>query len=92
MEGRFAGRIAVVTGGVSGIGAGIAQRLASEAARLSLWDRDAGTLGDLQARSRGATHTIAVDVTDHEAVLAARVKREVRNKMSSGLKNPRKRA
>lgn len=71
MEGRFAGRCAVVTGGVSGIGAGIAQRLASEAARLSLWDRDAGTLGDLQARSRGATHTVAVDVTDHEAVLAA---------------------
>jgi 2-dehydro-3-deoxy-L-rhamnonate dehydrogenase (NAD+) len=71
MAGRFAGRCAVVTGGVSGIGAGIAQRLASEAARLSLWDRDAGTLGDLQARSRGATHTVAVDVTDHAAVLAA---------------------
>ncbi len=71
MAARFAGRCAVVTGGVSGIGAGIAQRLASEGARLSLWDRDAGTLGDLQARSRGATHTVAVDVTDHEAVLAA---------------------
>ena len=71
MAGRFAGRCAVVTGGVSGIGAGIAARLASEGARLSLWDRDAGTLGDIQARTGGATHTVAVDVTDVEAVQAA---------------------
>ncbi len=71
MAGRFDGRCAVVTGGVSGIGAGIAMRLASEGAKLSLWDRDAGTLGDVQARSRGATHTVAVDVSDAEAVQAA---------------------
>ena len=68
MAARFDGRCAVITGGVSGIGAGIAARLASEGARLSLWDRDAGTLGDIHARSRGATHTVAVDVTDAEAV------------------------
>src|ERR1700683_2089243 len=68
MAGRFAGRCGVVTGGVSGIGAGIAARLASEGARLSLWDRDAGTLGDTQARSRGTTHTAAVDVADADAV------------------------
>ncbi len=67
MAGRFANRCAVVTGGVSGIGAGIAARLASEGARLSLWDRDAGTLG-AQARSGGVTHTVAVDVSDAEAV------------------------
>ena len=71
MAGRFAGRCAVVTGGVSGIGAGIATRLASEGATLSLWDRDAGTLADIQSRTRGATHTVAVDVTDVEAVYAA---------------------
>jgi len=71
MAGRFAGRSAVVTGGVSGIGAGIAARLASEGARLSLWDRDAGTLGETQANSRGATHTVAVDVADADAVHAA---------------------
>ena len=68
MAGRFAGRCAVVTGGVSGIGAGIAARLASEGARLSLWDRDAGTLGEMQARGNGAPHTVAVDVADAEAV------------------------
>jgi len=71
MAGRFAGRSAVVTGGVSGIGAGIAARLASEGARQSLWDRDAGTLGETQANSRGATHTVAVDVADADAVHAA---------------------
>ncbi len=71
MAGRFDGRCAVVTGGVSGIGAGIAMRLASEGAKLSLWDRDAGTLGDVQARSRGATHAVAVDISDAEAVQAA---------------------
>ena len=41
MASRFADRVAIVTGGVSGIGAGIAARLAAEGARVSLWDRDA---------------------------------------------------
>ena len=68
MAGRFAGRCAVVTGGVSGIGAGIAARLASEGARLSLWDRDAGTLGETRALSHGVTHAVAVDVSDADAV------------------------
>ncbi len=34
----FAGRRAVVTGGASGIGAGIAERLASEGAEVTIWD------------------------------------------------------
>ena len=63
MAGRFEGRAAVVTGGVSGIGAGIAARLAAEGARLSLWDRDEAGL----ARS-GAPHTATLDVTDPDAV------------------------
>ena len=32
------GRVAVVTGGASGIGLAIAHRLAASGARLSLWD------------------------------------------------------
>jgi len=63
MAGRFEGRTAIVTGGVSGIGAGIAARLAAEGARLSLWDRDAAGL----AKS-GAAHTVILDVTDPDAV------------------------
>jgi 3-methyladenine DNA glycosylase AlkD len=43
----------------------------------------------LATREPGAVVTF---MADHERALAARVKREVGNKLSSGLKNPRKRA
>ncbi|HEX2940012.1 MAG TPA: SDR family NAD(P)-dependent oxidoreductase, partial [Rhodopila sp.] len=66
MAHRFEGRSAIVTGGVSGIGAGIARRLAAEGARLSLWDMNEDAL----AKS-GAAHTVAVDVTDADAVQRA---------------------
>ena len=67
MTQRFKGRSAVVTGGASGIGKGIAQRLAAEGAALSLWDINESALaeGNLAA---GAAHTAIVDVTDPEAV------------------------
>jgi 3-oxoacyl-[acyl-carrier protein] reductase len=66
MAERFAGKTAVVTGGVSGIGAGIAARLAAEGARLSLWDMDEAGL----AKS-GDGHTVKLDVTDSDAVQRA---------------------
>jgi 2-dehydro-3-deoxy-L-rhamnonate dehydrogenase (NAD+) len=66
MSTRFAGRTAVVTGGVSGIGEGIAQRLAAEGARISLWDRDAAGLAKAEA-----PHKVTLDVTDPAAVQRA---------------------
>jgi NAD(P)-dependent dehydrogenase (short-subunit alcohol dehydrogenase family) len=66
MAQRFDGRTAVVTGGASGIGAGIAHRLAAQGAKLSLWDVDAAGLA-----ASGAVHTVMLDVTDPDAVQRA---------------------
>jgi 3-oxoacyl-[acyl-carrier protein] reductase len=63
MAQRFAGRVSIVTGGASGIGAGVARRLAAEGATLSLWDIDNAAL----SRS-DAAHTVTLDVTDPDAV------------------------
>jgi 3-oxoacyl-[acyl-carrier protein] reductase len=67
-EGRFAGRNAVVTGGASGIGFGVARRLLSEGARLSLWDADEAGLKRAVGELSGVPHAITVDLTDPAAV------------------------
>ena len=69
----FAGRAAVITGGATGIGLAIAQRLVASGGRVSLWDRDAAAL-DSAAAMLGAdapTHTQTVDVADADSVEAA---------------------
>ncbi len=66
MPSRFENRVAVVTGGVSGIGAAIAERLAGEGARVVLWDRDAAAVGRATA-----AHVETLELTDPEAVRRA---------------------
>ena len=69
----LAGRVAVVTGGVSGIGLAIAQRFAESGATLSLWDRDAAALAKY-AKELGAktkVHTANVDVANYQQVATA---------------------
>jgi NAD(P)-dependent dehydrogenase (short-subunit alcohol dehydrogenase family) len=67
------GRVAIVTGGVSGIGRAIAQRMADSGATVSLWDRDAEALAKAAKELGGRTkvHTSNVDVSNYQQVAAA---------------------
>ncbi|WP_439577987.1 SDR family NAD(P)-dependent oxidoreductase [Elioraea sp.] len=70
---RFTGRVGVVTGAASGLGRATAIGLATEDARLVLFDRDAGGLAETAASCPGAVRVVG-DVTvsaDHARVLAA---------------------
>ncbi|MCU0868960.1 MAG: SDR family oxidoreductase [Burkholderiales bacterium] len=72
------GRTAVVTGGASGIGLAIAQRLAASGADVSIWDLnpDAMAVAAATLTGGGRTHTAKVDVTqlaDIDAALASTI-------------------
>lgn len=70
---RFDGKVAVVTGGASGIGLATASRLASEGAALALVDRDGGAVRraaqDLQ-RSGSRVLALEADVSNARALAA----------------------
>ncbi|MER8906305.1 MULTISPECIES: SDR family NAD(P)-dependent oxidoreductase [unclassified Mesorhizobium] len=68
--GRFAGRSAVITGGASGIGLAVAQRITDEGGRVSVWDRDAAQIEQAKAIVPGL-HSVTLDVADPLAVEAA---------------------
>ncbi|TKB82750.1 MAG: SDR family oxidoreductase, partial [Mesorhizobium sp.] len=68
--GRFAGRSAVITGGASGIGLAVAQRITGEGGRVSVWDRDAAQIEQAKAIVPGL-HSVTLDVADPIAVEAA---------------------
>ena len=65
---RFEGRVALVTGGASGIGRAVTERLRQEGARLAVWDIDGARLDALAAAHPQALLAQRVDVADHQAV------------------------
>lgn len=68
---RFAGRVALITGGASGIGLATAQRMTDEGGRVVLWDVDAAALERARARFGAAALCQRVDVTREDEVAAA---------------------
>ena len=64
MAGEFDGLVAAVTGGASGIGAAIAQRLMADGARVAVFDRDVSNPPE-------GTLAVQADVTDDASVRAA---------------------
>ena len=64
--GRFAGKVAVVTGAGSGIGAAAADRFAAEGASVVYADRDTARLGRIAAS--GSVLPVAADVADPGSV------------------------
>jgi NAD(P)-dependent dehydrogenase (short-subunit alcohol dehydrogenase family) len=69
------GRVAVVTGGASGIGTAVAQRYAQSGARVAIWDMNGeaarACAASLPATAAGGHLGFAVDVADEKSVEAA---------------------
>jgi 2-dehydro-3-deoxy-L-rhamnonate dehydrogenase (NAD+) len=64
------GRVAIVTGGVRGIGLAVAQKLLLSGAAVAVWDVDAAALERTAAslRQNGRVHASIVDVTDEVSI------------------------
>jgi NAD(P)-dependent dehydrogenase (short-subunit alcohol dehydrogenase family) len=70
MSGRLAGKVAVITGGASGIGAGTVRRFASEGARVVIADLQAAAAKELAEEIGDAARFIESDVADEDDVAA----------------------
>ena len=68
--GRLDGRVAIVTGGASGIGHAISLRLVAEGSRVTIFDRaaEAGEAAAREVDPKGDTRAIEVDVTERKAL------------------------
>jgi len=67
---RYGGRVAIVTGGADGIGKSIAIRLATEGAKVCLFDKDIELLEKTAVEVPGSS-SYRVDISDDSAVSAA---------------------
>jgi 3-oxoacyl-[acyl-carrier protein] reductase len=68
--GRFEGRTAIITGGASGAGRCVAERILAEGGKVALWDLNADALQTTKG-AIGASHVEALDVSDPDAVAEA---------------------
>ncbi|MEJ7688453.1 MAG: SDR family NAD(P)-dependent oxidoreductase [Variovorax sp.] len=67
----FAAKHAVVTGGATGLGFGIAQRLLASGGSVSLWDRDGDAAGKAAAKLGAKAFAVEVDVSQQASVVQA---------------------
>jgi len=67
----FKGRHAVVTGGATGLGFAIAQRLIASGGSVTLWDRDEATAANAVKQLGEAASFVAVDVAREASVARA---------------------
>jgi len=70
------GRHAVVTGGASGLGIAMVERLLRSGAQVTVWDHDAAGMGQAEAAFKKAVagavvHNVQVDLTQHAEVVEA---------------------
>ena len=65
------GRHAVITGGATGLGYAIAQRMLASGASVTLWDRDTSALSKACAELGSQAHRVTMDVGEHASVVAA---------------------
>ena len=67
----FEGRHAVVTGGATGLGYAISQRLIQSGGAVTLWDRDEAAASKAATALGARASAVTVDVSQHESVRAA---------------------
>lgn len=67
----FQGRHAVVTGGATGLGYAIAQRLLQSGGSVTIWDRDERTAAKAATALGARASAVTCDVADHASVVGA---------------------